>query len=60
MELKCTNPNGDIILVSKLNHEKKKKTKKMQKSHSEMNPIGYFFHKDALIAQKTRMSITFS
>jgi len=57
MELKCTNPNGGIVLASKFNHEKK--IEKLKKLHSEMNPTSYFFQKDALTAQKTRMSISF-
>ena len=52
MELKFTNPKGEIDLESKLNHEKKV-LRKLQKLHSEINPIGYYFQEDALIAQKT-------
>jgi len=60
MELKYTNPNGGIVLASKLNHPNYCFFGEKQKLHLEMNPIRYFFQEDAITVRKTRMFITFS
>jgi len=57
MELKCIDPNGEIVLGSKLNYVEffLNCENCIQKWSLQI-----IFQEDALIAQKTRLSITFS
>jgi len=57
MESKCTNSNGEIILESKLNYGDFFLIIKIAFKNESYK---LFFQKDALIAPKTRLSITFS
>jgi len=59
MELECSNSNGEIVLGSKLKHMKNKSWK-IVKIACRNESYKLFFQKDALIAWKTRLSITFS
>jgi len=59
MESKCTNPNGEIILAWKINHVEIFFFK-IVKIAFRNESYKLFFQKDAKIAWKTRLSITFS
>jgi len=52
MELESTNPNGEIVLESKLNHVEPFFSKKLQEMHLEINPTSYFFKKMLLLLEK--------
>jgi len=60
MELKCTNPNCEIVLAKKLNHMELFLLKSCKNCIQKMNPISYFSQEDALSAGKIGLSITFS
>jgi len=59
MELKCTNPNVEIVLASKLNPVELSFWK-IVKIAFRNESYKLFFQEDALIARKIRLSITFS
>jgi len=51
MELKCTNPNGEIVLARKLNYVEIF-LEKLCKLHLEMNPTSYFFKRMLRLPKK--------
>jgi len=59
MELNHHNPSGEVVLPKNPNPVKKK-FENFWKFNLKMSPISCFFEEDAYIAQKTRLSITFS
>ena len=59
MELRCTEPNGEIVLAKRLNYVELFFFELLE-LHLEMNPTRCFFQEDALSAQKIRLSITFA
>ena len=59
MELKHNNPNGEIVLAGKLHPFQQFFWKNVKIAfNNELYEL--FFQEDAQIAQKTRLSITFS
>jgi len=59
MELKCINPNGEIVLRNTLNHDVDFFLN-IVKIVFRNESYKIFFQEDAIIARKTRLSITFS
>jgi len=59
MELKCTNPNSEIVLEKKQKHVGLLVLKNYKISFKN-ETYKIFFQEDAKIAQKTRLSIIFS
>jgi len=59
MELKCTYPNGEIVLARKINYVRLFFWK-IAKIAFRNESYKLFFQEDTKIAQKTRLSIAFS
>jgi len=52
MELKCINPDGEIVIERKIIHVELLFLKNYKKFHSELNPTSYFFKKMLRLPKK--------